>query len=112
MIFGKINPTAKAAVSDSPFNHTTIDCPYMTAIARPYRLGSESVDFEVLYGTGTSVTVDGVLTLQNFIPYTRSMVNIGSDGLSNWGTDDSTILYNIAQALGTSITDIYIGDYN
>ena len=53
MIFAQINPVASITQQTTPFVQTTVTGSYMTAIARPYALGSEKVNFQVNYGNVT-----------------------------------------------------------
>ena len=50
MIFGKIDPVATVVQQTNPFGGTTVTGSYMSALARPYALGANAVNFQVIYG--------------------------------------------------------------
>ena len=106
MIFAKINPPASKIEQTNPFSATTITADTITALARPYRLGSESVRFEVQFGT---VTLDSNNVVTNF-KHVMSLESILNDAqLNGWGTDDSVVLHAIAANLGANIVTILSG---
>ena len=62
MLFGKIDPVAKIVKQSSPFSQQTVDADYITALARPYALGANIVNFQVIYGNCTFDTGSGEVT--------------------------------------------------
>lgn len=109
MIFGKIDPVASSIIQQDPFNYTTITGSYMYAVARPYVLGSNTVNFQVTYGDALldeSGSVIGFSTIFN-----ASTVVSGNDVL-DWGTNDAYMLEIIAQQQGTTVTEVVSGSLN
>jgi hypothetical protein len=97
MLIGQITPAASIVKQDNPMDApVTITADYFTAIARPYRAGAASTNFEVQFGT---VTKDDKGVATSFQQQGRGQVTLTSADLSNWGTDDSVLLSAIAVAL-------------
>jgi hypothetical protein len=107
MIFGKINPVAVAvSQQNDPFTQSTVTGSYMTAIARPYYLGANEVNFQVAYGNcvfNESGSIVGFNTIFN------GGAQLSGSVIADWGSDDSTILLALAAQQGTSITEIVSG---
>jgi hypothetical protein len=101
MLLSKINPAAKKSVQNTPFESTIISLDFMTVIARPYILGSETTNFSVEFGTVTEV--DGVPS--SFHSQYQTQVILTSDELSTWGTDDETLLNIIATKLNIDVLE-------
>jgi hypothetical protein len=105
MIFGIINPPASTVHQVSPFSSTTQTANLITAIARPYQLGSTKVHFEVIFGNG-NISGD---TVTNFVSVVNSNTTLGQSSIESWGLDDSVILGEIATQMGTNIVQILTG---
>lgn len=103
MLYAQITPAAEKTTQVTPFSAITESADLMFAVARPYTLGASRVNFQVTFGNGT--ITDGKVS--NFQELLSSNVNLTSDELSNWGTDDSIVLSTIATKLGTTSTGIY-----
>lgn len=100
MLFAKVSPQAQVLTQVSPFSSVTRNVEYMSAIARPYPLGAESVNFEVLFGDVTFDENENPVMFQNVVTYN---VTLESNQLSGWGVDDSYVLNQLASVLGTSV---------
>ena len=109
MIFAQINPVASIIQQTSPFVQTTLTGSYMTAIARPYALGSEKVNFQVNYG---NVTFDESGSVISFQPIFNDKVILSGSVITNWGTNDTAILTAIAELQGTSVVAVVSGNIN
>ena len=110
MIFGKINPEATVVQQTTPFGGTTIKGAYMTAVARPYVLGANQVNFQVVYGNCTFDTGSGEVT--NFQQIFSDNIVLSGSVISTWGEDDAVILDAIATQQGTTVTEIVSGSNN
>ena len=108
MIFGKISPVASVVKQTSPFEQTTVTGSYMTALARPYALGSNQVNFQVIYGECTFES-GSVVSFQQI--FSDNIVLSGS-AISTWGENDAVILNAIASSEGTSVTQVVSGSNN
>ena len=108
MLYAKINPVAKAYKRINPFSETTIDCDYMTALARPYEAGSSKTKFEIVFGT---VTFDNNTPIEfnRLIDYN---ITLSSSEISTWGMDDTVLLTIIASKLGITAIDFITIDDN
>lgn len=107
MLFGKINPQAIIANLNGPFDLQTTYAEYITAIANPYRLGDNEVNFSIYYG-------DFKLDDQNqpigFDVKLTNTCKLSGPAIENWGTDDSEVLNAIAIQQGTTITEFVEND--
>jgi hypothetical protein len=109
MIFGKINPVASVAVQNGPFATTTITGSYMAAIARPYVLGADKVDFQVTYG---EVTLNESGSVVNYNSVFNTSIVLSGSVISSWGTDDVAMLSIIADEVGTTVERVVSGSLN
>jgi hypothetical protein len=102
MLYGKITPAAQIVTQVTPFTSTTTDANYMTALARPYGIGSTKVNFEVVFGNTKINENDEVIGFDRLSSY--QVVLEGSE-LSNWGIDDTVVLQTIATKLNVTVSD-------
>jgi len=106
MIFAQIDPVASITNQSDPFHTTTVTGSYMSAIARPYYLGADLVNFQVTYGNCTLDEGGSVTAFQTV--FNNSCILSGS-AIENWGIDDSVILSEIAIQQGTTIVAVVSG---
>lgn len=100
MLFAEISPQVQVVNQTGPLTNDTINCAYMGVIARPYVLGTESVNFELQYG---NLEFDELMNPTNFI-YVKSFgITLSGSQLTNWGIDDTFIFEEIATILGLNI---------
>jgi hypothetical protein len=107
MLFAKINPAAEIPQNTTPFTIEIIEADYITASADPYRLGSTSVNFNVVYGTAT-FDVDGNMVTFNRL--SNGYVTLSDGQISSWGIDDSVVLTEICRVLGTTVVEFVEGN--
>jgi hypothetical protein len=107
MIFGKIDPVATIVKDSKPFSQTTVTGSYFTAVANPYILGSEEVNFALYYGNCTFDTGSGAV--KKFETIYRGILKVSGSAISNWGTNDDEVLNAIALLQGTTVTEIVSG---
>jgi len=100
MLYAKISPAAEKIEQVTPFSAVTVSADYMSALARPYALGSNSVNFEVLFGNVTFDEKNDPIRFQNVL---SSNIKLTTEQLQSWGTDDSVVLQQITSILGVSI---------
>ena len=101
MLLAKINPAASFVTTSSPFTPpSTANADYLTAIARPYAVGSEKTNFEVNF---LSATLDDNQAITDVTNVGRVSVLLTSEDMASWGTDDSVLLGIIATKLGTTV---------
>lgn len=107
MIFGQIDPVIALAQQTDLFDQTTtyLTGSYVTAVANQYALGTNEVNFRVMYGNCTfeSGSVSGFQTV-----YATNVV-LSGDAITTWGEDDSVILDALAAEQGTSVTAVVSG---
>jgi hypothetical protein len=107
MLFGKILPEAIVANLNGPFDLQTSFAQYMTAIANPYRLGDNTVNFSIYYGNFITNEETNQTTFTTFL--TNTCVLSGT-AIQNWGTDDTYILNQIAIQQGTTVVEYVEND--
>jgi hypothetical protein len=100
MLYAKISPAAEKLEQVTPFSAVTQTANYMSALARPYGLGADVVNFEVLFGNVTFDENNQPIRFRNVL---SSSLKLTADQLQNWGIDDSVVLQQIALILGVSI---------
>jgi hypothetical protein len=106
MIFAQIDPIASITNQSDPFHTTTITGSYMGAIARPYYLGADAVNFQVTYG---NCIFDESGSVVNFQTIFNSSCTLTGSAIQNWGIDDSVILSEIATQQGTTVVAVVSG---
>jgi hypothetical protein len=107
MLFAKINPAAEVPQNTSPFTYEVIMADYLTASATPYRLGTTSVNFSVVYGKAT-FDQEGNMIL--FDRLTNGSVTLSDGEISDWGIDDTVVLTKICEKLGTTAVEFVEGN--
>lgn len=107
ILTSKITPSPKVlSPNNNLFETNFVDCEYMTSVARPYVMGSDSTNFEVNFGivesiTGTSLNPN--LVIETFIPMKSIQISLSKEDLNSWGENDEVCLSSIAQKLGVEI---------
>jgi hypothetical protein len=107
MLFAKINPQAIIANLNGPFDLQTTTAQYMTAIANPYRLGDNSVNFSIYYG---NFILDDQNNPVRFSTQLTNSCTISGASIQNWGTDDTYMLNQIAIQQGTTVVEYVEND--
>jgi hypothetical protein len=100
MLFAQISPQAEIITQINPFSSITTNCEYMGVLARPYVLGTESVNFELQFG---NIVFTGMMDPTSFIYVRSSNIVLSGNQLTNWGIDDTYIIEEIAGILGISV---------
>lgn len=103
MLVAQITPAAEHSKQINPFSSEKISCQYMFAMAGPFPLGANIVNFRIVFGTGQ--VVNG--SLSSFENVFISDATMTSQELGTWGTDDSVALNLIAQKIGASVVNTY-----
>lgn len=107
MLFAKINPQAIIANLNGPFDLQTTYAEYMTAIASPYRLGDNQVNFIIYYGNFKLDDNNNPIGFETKL--TNSCI-LSGPAIANWGTDDSEVLNAIAIQQGTTVVEYVEND--
>jgi hypothetical protein len=114
MLLAKISPNATFTQQESPFQTTSVEAHHMTALARPYQLGGAQINFEVVFGNLIPEVVaveasEGVEAVEaqpaKFQQVSSSRIELTSEELASWGTDDKVVLEAIATKLGTTCVE-------
>lgn len=112
MLVAKINPAASFAKQENPFSATTITADSITVLARPYLLGANEVNFEVVFGNVTPAVAAVEATEDtpaqeakpaHFQQVANHMVVLTKEELANWGTDDAAAMEAVVAKLGASV---------
>jgi len=102
MLYGKITPTAKIAKQSNSIDATILEALYICAFARPYGLGVDKVNFEVILG---NIVNDAQGNPQKFDRLSTTNVVLEGEDLNTWGNDDTVILDTIAKKLNVVASD-------
>lgn len=102
MLFGKLNPQAVIPQMVTPFEQTELVVNYITAIATPYILGANVVNFQVMY---VNLNYDEENVPVSFTVYHQVNVTLSGEAIADWGTDDTTVLTAIATEQGATIVE-------
>lgn len=111
MLLAKISPNAVFTQQESPFQSTSVEAHHVTALARPYQLGGAQTNFELVFGNLISEVAaveasEGVEEVHaqpaRFEQVSTSRVELTSEELASWGTDDKVVLEALAAKLGTT----------
>jgi len=111
MLLAKLGQKATFVQQQNPFQTTSIDAHYMTALARPYQLGGAHTSFEVVFGNLIPAVEaveasEGVEAVQaqpaRFEQVSSSRIELTGEELASWGSDDSVVLEAIAKKYGTT----------
>jgi hypothetical protein len=107
MIFGKISPVLSMVTQDALFNPTAefVTGSYITAVASPYPLGANRVNFRISYGNCEFES--GSVT--SFKSIHQDNITLLEEDIASWGTDDSIILDLIAERQGTEVIELVSG---
>lgn len=101
MLYGKIIPAATFVKQVTPFETTSTNANYISALARPYGLGAKKVNFEVLFGN-IHQNENGENQFERVSSYP---VMFEENELGDWGVDDTVMLNKIAEKLNVTISD-------
>lgn len=107
ILLAKISPAAEIPTMESPFQYEVKVADYLTAIATPYRLGSNKVDFSLIYGKGTFDDEGNMVKFERLL---GGSITLTSPDIDEWGIDDSVILTTICQKLGTQAVEFIEAD--
>lgn len=103
MLIAKFNPPAKSARQASPFSEVetiTADC--MRVYTEKYDLGATKVRFQVSFGFLIPFGIDRF----KFEAIHRDSVELTSEDLSDWGSDDSVVFEKIAPKFNINVVKI------
>jgi len=109
MIFGKIDPVAQVVIQTDPFTPTVVTGSYMYAIARPYVLGTNTVNFQVTYG---ECIFDESGSVTSFNTVFNGSTTVSGSEVTDWGTNDAYMLEVVATQQGTTVTQVVSGSNN
>ena len=97
MLYAKINPTAKFAQQAGPFDIPySIEAKHIVVIANRYIAGAFKTNFQIVFG---DIVIEN--TISKFKEISSSSVELTSEELSTWGTDDKILLNLVANKIGT-----------
>ena len=100
MLLGKLVTPALKVFQNGAFGTTTASADYIVVCAQRFVIGEQKTTFELRFGN--VITED---EKERFDILLRERIEMTSEELATWGTDDSVLLDLIAAKLGTSLTD-------
>jgi hypothetical protein len=103
MLYAKILPVAKYIVQTTPFDSSTTNCRWMTAVATPYEPGEDTTSFSVTFYEPID-SPDPAVTLPIGMRAVFSMPVVMTEAeLATWKDDDKVVLDLIAAKIGTVV---------
>ena len=102
MLYAKISPAAQLVTQNGPFGTTTKSAEYVAISALDYSLGANPVNLIVQYG-------EPIFNGEQFLffnPIIRQRLELTSEQLATWGTDDSVVFNIVAQNQGFEIVEL------
>lgn len=104
MIYAKITPPVLTPVQPNPFDPPTYaEGHYLMATIPNYELGSSQTSARSVYGIPI---FNDENVLINWRAFYVENVELGQTVMQNWGTNDSIVLYAIAEKRGVQIVEI------
>ena len=105
MLLGKLASPAIKVYQNGAFNSTTATAEYMMVSTQRFIIGEDKTSFELRFGNLITETEK-----ERFDIVLRQTVNMTSEELATWGTDDSILLDLIASKIGATITEKVLKD--
>ncbi len=103
MLIATINPPAQIQRQEGAFSTpTTVNGPQMRIFAERYILGAERCRFQVSFGY---LVPDGIDKFRLETIH-RDSVELTSEDLADWGTDDSILFTKVANHFGISVVSV------
>lgn len=100
MLLGKLATPAVKVFQNGAFATTTATADYMVVSTQKFVIGEPKTNFELRFGNIITENEQ-----ERFDIVLREYVQMTSEELSTWGTDDGVLLDLIAAKLGTTLTD-------
>lgn len=100
MLLGKLATPAVKVIQNGAFKTTSITAEYLVVSTQRFVIGESRTSFELRFGNVITENEK-----ERFDIVLRDTLELTSDELATWGTDDSVLLDIIAVKLGTSIVE-------
>lgn len=100
MLLGKLATPAVKVYQNGAFSTTNATADYMLVSTQRFVIGEDKVTFELRFGNVITENEK-----ERFDIVIREDVEMTSEELATWGTDDSVLLDLVAAKLGTTLTD-------
>lgn len=103
MLLARVNPPAITTRQESAFSQPThVSAEWMLVFTERYTMGDEKARFTALFGI---LVPDGIDKFR-FERVHAQGVELTSQELSDWGTDDSIVFTKVADKLGISVVEV------
>jgi len=100
MILGKLATPALKVIQNGAFGNTTVTADYMVVSTQRFVIGEDTIDLELRFGNVITENEQ-----ERFDIVLRQNIEMTSEELATWGTDDSILLDLVALKLGTTLTE-------
>ena len=100
MLLGKLASPAVKVYQNGAFSTTAASAEYMIVSTERFVIGEDKASFELRFG---NVIIEN--EKERFDVLLRENLQMTSEELATWGTDDSVLLDLIAAKLGTTVTE-------
>lgn len=105
MILGKLATPALKVIQNGAFGNTTVTADYMVVSTQRFVIGEDTIDLELRFGNVITENEQ-----ERFDIVLRENIEMTSEELATWGTDDSVLLDLVALKLGTTLTEKIVKD--
>lgn len=107
MLLGKLATPAVKVFQNGAFSSTTATAEYMVVSTQRFVIGEEKTTFEIRF---VNIVTENDENRYDIV--LREVIEMTSQELATWGTDDSVLLDLIATKLGTTITEKIVKDFH
>jgi hypothetical protein len=100
MLLGKLATPATKVIQNGAFGNTIVTADYMIVSTQRFVIGEDTIDLELRFGNVITENEK-----ERFDIVLRQNIEMTSEELATWGTDDSVLLDLVALKLGTTLTE-------
>jgi hypothetical protein len=105
MLLGKLATPASKVIQNGAFGNTIATADYMVVSTQRFVIGEGKISFELRFGNIITENEK-----ERFDIVLRQIIEMTSEELATWGTDDSVLLDIVALKLGTTLTEKIVKD--
>ena len=105
MLLGKLATPATKFIQNGAFGNTTATADYMVVSIKRFVIGEDKISIELRFGNVITENEQ-----ERFDILLREHLEMTSEELATWGTDDSVLLDIVALRLGITFTEKIVKD--
>lgn len=105
MLLGELATPATKVIQNGAFGNTTVTADYMVVGVQRFVIGEDNINLDLRFG---NIIIEN--EKERFDIVLRQTIEMTSEELATWGTDDSVLLDLVALKLGTTLTEKIVKD--